>query len=57
MQSEKVVKTSREIALFALRWDVRYWWGQYRIPGVDHEAICDEIGKLRRKIERLEGLR
>jgi hypothetical protein len=47
--------TAVQQVLFAARWDVRYWRGQYRLPGADHDRIHAEIRKLNAKIDRIQG--
>lgn len=48
------VVSKRDAALFALRWDLRYWRGQYFLPGVDRDRIALELEALQLRIERIE---
>lgn len=46
--------TAREKALFALRWDVRYWYGQI-MEGADLSRCLEELLRLGARINRLEA--
>lgn len=47
----------RDAALFALRWDMRYWRGQYFLPGADRSRITVELEALQLRIDKLTGAR
>lgn len=49
------VMSAREVTLFALRWDERYWLGQLRIPGCDVDRIQSELSRLARRIAEVSG--